>query len=125
MCRRGPARPTHRHQGRYRSHRRPAERHRHGRDAPGTSPHRVLRRPRHRAPWTNGVVERWIRSLKYEHLYRHDIASGVDLADHVTAFTADYNATCPHQALNQKPPLDVYLEARTPQPNPLRTEQNS
>ena len=25
-------------------------------------------RTRHRAPWTNGVVERWFESLKYEHL---------------------------------------------------------
>ena len=83
-------------------------------------------RTRDRAPWTNGVVEHWIgTTLKYEHLYRHDIASGVDLADHVTAFTDTYNATRPHQALNQKPPLDAYLQARTPQPNPPNTEQIS
>ena len=82
-------------------------------------------RTRHRAPWTNGVVERWIGTLKYEHLYRHDIANGIDLADHVTAFTDTYNATRPHQALNQKPPLDAYLGARTPQPNPPKTEQIS
>ena len=45
--------------------------------------------------------------------------------DHVAAFTADYNATRLHQTLNQKPPLDAYLGARTPQPNPPKTEQNS
>ena len=33
-------------------------------------------RTRRRAPHTNGVVERWIESRKYERLYRHDIASG-------------------------------------------------
>ena len=66
-------------------------------------------RTRHRAPWTNGVVERWFESLKYEHLYRHDIANGIDLADHVTACTDTYNTTRPHQTLNQKPPLDTYL----------------
>ena len=82
-------------------------------------------RTRHRAPHTNGVVERWIRTLKYEHLYRHDIASGIDLADHVDAFTDTYNTTRPHQALDQKPPLDAYLQARTPQPNPPKTEQES
>ena len=38
-------------------------------------------RTRHRAPHTNGVVERWIETLEYEHLYRHDIAGGIDLAD--------------------------------------------
>ena len=53
-------------------------------------------RTRHCAPWTNGVVERWFESLKYEHLYRHDIANGIDLADHVAAFTADYNTLRPH-----------------------------
>ena len=86
-------------------------------------------RIRHRAPWTNGVVERWFESLKYEHLYRHDIANGIDLADHVEAFTDTYNTIRPHQTLNQtlnqKPPLDAYLGARTPQPNPPKTEQIS
>ena len=82
-------------------------------------------RTRHRAPHTNGVVERWFESLKYEHLYRHDIANGIDLADHVAAFTDTYNTTRPHQAPNQKRPLDAYLEARTPQPNPPKTEQIS
>ena len=84
-------------------------------------------RTRHRAPWTNGVVERWFGTLKYEHLYRHDIASGIDLADHVAAFTADNNTIRPHQALDQKRPLEAYLHlgARTPQPNPPKTEQIS
>ena len=82
-------------------------------------------RTRHRAPWTNGVVERWFESLKYEHLYRHDIASGIDLADHVDAFTDTYNTIRPHQTLDQKRPLDAYLGARTPQPNPPKTEQIS
>ena len=82
-------------------------------------------RTRHRAPWTNGVVERWFESLKYEHLYRHDIASGIDLADHVTAFTDTYNTIRPHQTLDQKPPLNAYLGARTLKPNPPKTEQIS
>ena len=43
-------------------------------------------RTRHRSPHTNGVAERWIESLKCERLYRHDIASGVELADHMAAF---------------------------------------
>ena len=36
----------------------------------------------------------------YEHLYRHDIASGIDLADHVDAFTDTYNTIRPHQTLD-------------------------
>ena len=88
-------------------------------------PHLAHVRTRHRAPWTNGVVERWIETLKYEHLYRHDIASGVELADHVADFTADYNTIRPHQALDQTPPLTAYLQAQTLKPNPPKTEQNS
>ena len=88
-------------------------------------PHLSHVRTRHRAPHTNGVVERWFESLKYEHLYRHDIASGIDLADHVAAFTADYNTIRPHQALDQKRPLDAYLPGRTLKPNPPKTEQES
>ena len=82
-------------------------------------------RTRHRAPHTNGVVERWIESLKYEHLYRHDIASGPELADHVAAFIDEYNAVCPHQNLDQTPPLAAYLHDRTLKPNPPRNEQES
>ena len=86
-------------------------------------PHLAHVRTRHRAPHTNGVVERWIETLKYEHLYRHDIASGVELADHVAEFIDEYNAIRPHQALDQKPPLTAYLRARTLKPNPPKTEQ--
>ena len=88
-------------------------------------PHLTHVRTRHRAPWTNGVVERWIETLKYEHLYRHDIASGIDLADHVADFTADYNTIRSHQALDQTPPLTAYLQARTLKPNPPKTEQKT
>ena len=47
----------------------------------------ISRNPaRHRSPHTNGVVERWFESLKYERLYREDIASGLELADSVADF---------------------------------------
>ncbi len=82
-------------------------------------------RTRHRSPHTNGVVERWIESLKYERLYRHDIASGLELADHVAAFIDEYNAVRPHQALDQTSPLTAYLGDRTLKPNPPRNEQDS
>ena len=88
-------------------------------------PHLTHVRTRHRSPHTNGVVERWISTLKYEHLYRHDIASGVELADHVEAFRATYNTIRPHQTLDQTPPLTAYLQARTLKPNPPKTEQKT
>ena len=82
-------------------------------------------RTRHRSPHTNGVVERWVESLKYERLYRHDIASGVELADSVADFIDKYNAVRPHQALEHRRPLDAYLDDRTLKPNPPRNEQES
>lgn len=82
-------------------------------------------RTRHRSPHTNGVVERWISSLKYEHLYRHDTASGVDLAAQVAAFIDGYNTVRPHEALHWKRPLDVYLTDPTLKPEPRKSEQDS
>ena len=82
-------------------------------------------RTRHRPPHTNGVVERWINTLKYEHLYRHDIASGVELADRLAAFIDEYNTVRPHQALGQTPPLTAYPQDRTLKPNPPRNEQET
>ena len=62
-------------------------------------------RTRHRSPHTNGVVERWIESLKCERLYRQDIASGVELAHSVANFINECNAVRPHQASSTGGPL--------------------
>ena len=88
-------------------------------------PHLAHVRTRHRAPWTNSVVERWIESLKYEHLYRQEIPSGPDLAVHVTAFIDDYNAVRPHQALGWQRPLDVHQADPTLKPKPRKSEQKN
>jgi transposase InsO family protein len=37
--------------------------------------HLRARRTRARSPQTNGVIERFFGSLKYERLYRHDIGN--------------------------------------------------
>jgi putative transposase len=66
-------------------------------------------RTRYRAPETNGVIERWFESLKYEHLYRHEIDDGPTLARHVDAFLDIYNARRPHEALDFALPIDRYL----------------
>ena len=34
-------------------------------------------RTRHRSPETNGVIARWFQSLKYEHLYLHELDDGL------------------------------------------------
>ncbi len=66
-------------------------------------------RTRHHAPQTNGVVERYNQSLKYEHLYRLEIADVVELADEVEAFRVIYNTIRPHEALDFATPLSRYL----------------
>jgi putative transposase len=66
-------------------------------------------RTRYRAPETNGVIERWFQSLKYEHLYRHDIPDGATLAAHVEDFLDVYNSRRPHEALDFKLPIERYL----------------
>lgn len=66
-------------------------------------------RTRHHAPETNGVVERFYRSLKYDHLYRLEIADAFSLGEEVEAYLKIYNEVRPHESLGQVPPLSRYL----------------
>ena len=74
-------------------------------------------RTRHRSPHTNGVIERWFEALKYEHLYREDIPDGIDLTEHVAAFTDEYKRVRPREALRWQRPLDTQLSGTTLKPN--------
>ena len=74
-----------------------------------TRPELAHVRTRHYAPETNGVVERFNQSLKYEHLYRHEITDGQDLTEHVEGFLDVYNRIRPHEALDFETPLRGYL----------------
>jgi putative transposase len=65
-------------------------------------------RTRVRSSQTNGVVERFFGSLKYEHLYRADIDDGDALAVEVHRFRHLYNTIRPHQALADRTPAQVY-----------------
>jgi putative transposase len=76
-------------------------------------PHFVHIRTRHRSPQTNGVIERFFESLKYERLYRHDIADGDALAGHINDYLDTYNRIRPHEAIHWQRPTDRYLT--TPQ----------
>ena len=58
---------------------------------------------------TNGVVERFFRTLKYEHLYRATIGDGNALAVEVNLFRHTYNTLRPHQALDERTPRAAYL----------------
>jgi putative transposase len=66
-------------------------------------------RTRRKAPETNGVIERFFQSAKYEHLYRHEIDDGQALAGHVERYLEIYNQVRPHEALDYARPLDRYL----------------
>lgn len=66
-------------------------------------------RTRYRSPQTNGVIERFYGSLKYEHLYRREIASGIELNDECHSYRLLYNQIRPHEALGLRPPIRTYL----------------
>jgi transposase InsO family protein len=66
-------------------------------------------RSRRHAPETNGVVERFNGSLKYEHLYRLEIADALELAERAEDYRRLYNEVRPHEALDFATPLERYL----------------
>lgn len=66
-------------------------------------------RTRYKSPQTNGVQERFFGSIKYEHLYRLDIANGIDLVDECEKYRQLYNHIRPHEALDLYPPILTYL----------------
>lgn len=65
-------------------------------------------RTRHYAPNTNGVVERFNQSLKYERPYRHEITDGQHLVEHVTAYLDEYNRIRPHESLDFHTPQSAH-----------------
>jgi transposase InsO family protein len=52
-------------------------------------------RIRHYTPGQNGVVERFYRSLKYEHLYREEIRDAIELDEQVKSYRDTYNLIRP------------------------------
>ena len=81
--------------------------------------HIVHIRTRNKAPWTNGVIERFFGAIKYEHLYRREIGDGLALAAEVDSYRKVYNTIRPHEAITMKRPLDRYQQAPKPNhPNP-------
>jgi putative transposase len=72
-------------------------------------------RTRVKSPQTNGVVERFFGTLKYEHLYRGYIGDGDALDMEVHRFRIIYNTIRPHQTLNDATPKQAYLDNKSPQ----------
>ena len=71
-------------------------------------------RTRNRAPQTNGVIERFFEAVKYEHLYRRDIADGIGLAAQARSYRTIYNQIRPHEAIDMARPLDRYRHPPPP-----------
>jgi putative transposase len=69
-------------------------------------------RTRVKSPQTNGVVERFFGTLKYEHLYRGYIGDGDALDMEVHRFRIIYNTIRPHQALRDRTPKQAYLDSK-------------
>jgi transposase InsO family protein len=72
-------------------------------------------RTRVRSPQTNGVIERFFGTLKYEHLYRGRIDDGDALRVEAERFRVIYNTIRPHQAIGFKTPFLAYLQGETRQ----------
>lgn len=70
-------------------------------------------RTRIKSPQTNGVIERFFGTLKYEHLYRGNIGDGDALDMEVHRFRIIYNTIRPHQALADRTPKQAYLHSKT------------
>jgi transposase InsO family protein len=66
-------------------------------------------RTRHHAPETNGVVERFNQTIKYEHLYRLEIPDVITLVDEAEDFRHVYNTIRPHESLDFANPVTAYL----------------
>jgi putative transposase len=69
-------------------------------------------RTRIKSPQTNGVVERFFGTLKYEHLFRGYIGDGDALDMEAHHFRTIYNTIRPHQALADRTPRQAYLDGK-------------
>jgi transposase InsO family protein len=68
-------------------------------------------RTKRKSPGQNGVRERAFGSLKYEHLYRHEIDDGHQLGLESETYRRLFNRIRPHEGIGMRRPLDVHLEA--------------
>ena len=86
-------------------------------------PELVHIRTRRKSPGQNGVRERAFGSLKYEHLYRHEIETLADLARQAEAYRHVFNHIRPHEALGLHRPIDVHHNPTLkPQPKIRNTQ---
>ncbi|MEV0058186.1 integrase core domain-containing protein [Saccharopolyspora shandongensis] len=75
-------------------------------------------RTRRRSPGQNGVRERAFGSLKYEHLYRHEIGDGQALAVEAEPYRQVFNHVRPYEALGFARPVDIHQPDQQAQLSP-------
>jgi putative transposase len=73
-------------------------------------------RTRYRSPQSNGVIERFNESIKYEHLFRYEIPNGYELNIETEHYRHIYNNIRPHEHLDFLTPTQVYLADPPPTP---------
>jgi transposase InsO family protein len=71
-------------------------------------------RTRVKSPGQNGSRERGFKSLKYERLYLHEVADGLDLVEHAEDCRLVYNTIRSYEAPAWNSPLAVYLGSVDP-----------
>jgi hypothetical protein len=70
-------------------------------------------------------IERFTQSLKYEHLYRLEVATGHDLAEECEEFRALYNDIRPHESLGFVTPTKAYIAQPGGPPTPVKNFRRS
>lgn len=76
-------------------------------------------RTRFRSPWTNGVIERFFQTFKYDGLYRHELTNGYELGQQIATERALYNDIRPHEDLDFATPRQAYLAPPPPEDEPF------
>lgn len=66
-------------------------------------------------PQSNGRIERWHRTLKYDELLRHDYQDILEAEMSIKAFLAYYNEDRPHSAIGYRTPLEAYTNRSGPE----------
>lgn len=82
-------------------------------------------RTKYRSPQTNGVIERYYESVKYEHLFGLEIPTGLALATEAESYRVLYNDVRPHEHLGFRTPMEVYLAPPEPNLFPAESVQES
>lgn len=75
----------------------------------GRQPHLRHVRMRYRSSQSNGVIERFNKSMNYEHLYCREIPADFELIEELAVHRRVYNEIHPHEHLGFLTPMEVYL----------------